>query len=263
MPQIPGEGKDDSEIFPQMGVLDAEQISSMESMIGLTIRNPAIYEQALTHRSYLQVVNRDGNRSNERLEYLGDAILGMITAEYLFYSHRDELEGDLTKKRSWLVSKRSLAVCARRLGLESKMLVSYSAQQSLKRGNENMLADCLEALIAAIYVDVGFSAARKFIIDSLFPIIVEESLHQDMNYKSGLLELVQGEGFASPTYVVLQETGPDHDKTFTVEVLVNRERLGTGQGKNKKEAEQRAAKDALDHWQESSLGRDVSHTAGQ
>lgn len=229
------------EIFPAMGLLADERVKDLEETLGISIHMPSLYEQALTHRSYLQVANTPDHRSNERLEFLGDAILGMVTAEYLFYNNREVLEGELTKMRSWIVNKKSLAVCARALHLEDYLFLSYSASQSLQRGNDGMLADALESVIAAIYLDRGFDEVRRFIVERLLPIMMRESLVHDTNFKSLLLETVQGKGYGAPRYVVVKEEGPDHEKHFTVEVVVDEHVVGTGSGRNKKEAEQAAA----------------------
>jgi ribonuclease-3 len=225
--------------------LDDERVRNLEEILGVTIHLPSLYEQALTHRSYLQVANTPDHRSNERLEFLGDAILGMVTAEYLFYNNREVLEGELTKMRSWIVNKKSLAVCARALQLDTYLFLSYSANQSLQRGNDSMLADALESVIAAIYLDRGFEEVRRFIVEKLLPIMVRESLVHDTNFKSLLLESVQGRGHAAPRYVVVKEEGPDHEKHFTVNVIVDDNVIGTGSGKNKKEAEQAAAESGM------------------
>lgn len=244
----PGRAATLRELFPPMQQLEPAQVAKLEQALGVQITTVALYEQALTHRSYLQVANSPDYHSNERLEFLGDAILGSITAEYLFYGHRQVLEGELTKMRSWLVNKRSLALCAKAINLDQFLFLSYSARQSLERGNDSMLADALEAIIAAIYVDKGFEEARKFIIDKLLPIMVEGSIVQDTNFKSLLLETVQARGQSAPRYVVVAEEGPDHEKQFIVEVLVGDRRVGTGRGRNKKEAEQNAAAVAMDKW---------------
>jgi len=233
------------ELFPPMDILDQVQIAVLEERFGVEIHTTSLYEQALIHRSYLQVANTPHNRSNERLEFLGDSILGMVTAEYLFYNNRDVLEGELTKMRSWIVNKNSLAICAKALKLEEVLFLSYSAKQSLEKGNDGMLADALEAVIAAVYLDRGFDEVRRFIVEKLLPIMVKESLVHDTNYKSLLLEEVQGRGLGSPKYIVVNEEGPDHEKQFTVEVFVDDKSLGVGTGKNKKEAEQQAAEKAL------------------
>ncbi len=229
------------EIFPSMNLLTDERVRDLEETLGISIHMPSLYEQALTHRSYLQVANTPDHRSNERLEFLGDSILGMVTAEYLFYNNREVLEGELTKMRSWIVNKKSLAVCARALRLEEFLFLSYSASQSLQRGNDGMLSDALESVIAAIYLDRGFDEVRRFIVERLLPIMMRESLVHDTNFKSLLLETVQGRGYGAPRYVVVKEEGPDHEKFFTVEVVVEDRVVGSGTGRNKKEAEQAAA----------------------
>jgi ribonuclease-3 len=203
------------------------------------------FEQALIHRSYLQVLGNENILSNERLEFLGDSILGMVTAEYLFSLHTDVLEGELTKMRSWLVNKNTLAFCARKIQLDGFLMMSHSASKSLEQGSESILADALEAIIAAIYLDSGFEASSKFIIRSLLPIILNTSVMTDTNYKSILLENVQSNGKEAPRYEVLNEEGPDHEKEFTIAVYVGEDLLGTGKGKTKKQAEQNAALEAL------------------
>ncbi|HRK04230.1 MAG TPA: ribonuclease III [Chlorobiota bacterium] len=233
------------EMFPPMNLLTDEKIASLEERLGITIHNAALFEQALTHRSYLQVTNTPDHRSNERLEFLGDAILGLVTAEYLFYNNKEVLEGELTKMRSWLVNKKSLAVCARKLRLDDALFISYSASQSLQKGSDGMLADALESIIAAVYLDRGFDEARTFIVDKLLPIMMEESLVQDSNFKSLLLEAAQARGLGTPRYVVAREAGPDHEKEFTIDVFVGEDCVGRGVGRNKKEAEQSAAEAGL------------------
>ena len=235
------------ELFPPVGVLSTERVAELEKLIGVDIQMPSLYEQALTHRSYLQVVHSPDHRSNERLEFLGDAILGMVTAEYLFYNNREVLEGELTKMRSWIVNKKSLAICARAIKLDDFLFLSYSASQSLQRGNDSMLADALEAIIAAIYLDRGFEDVRRFIVEKLLPIMVGESLVHDTNYKSLLLEAVQAKGQPAPRYAVVREEGPDHEKHFTVEVIVDDKVIGAGSGRNKKDAEQAAAEAGLEY----------------
>jgi ribonuclease III len=197
------------------------------------------------HRSYLQVLNDNRLLSNERLEFLGDSILGMVVAEYLFSLHTHVPEGELTKMRSWLVNASSLAVCAKKIGLEKFIMLSYSAEKSLETGSESILSDALEAIIGAIYLDSGIETAREFITNSLLPIEMNSSAMKDRNYKSILLETVQAQGLESPKYYVIDEQGPDHDKLFIVGVYIDNLLTATGTGKNKKQAEQEAAKNAL------------------
>lgn len=213
----------------------------------------------MTHRSYIQVLDSGNNSiedeeddnnglkysSNERLEFLGDSILGMIVADYLFSLHTDIPEGELTKMRSWIVNKNTLSLCSRKIHLDDFLMLSHSAAKSLEQGSDSILADALEAIIAAIYLDSGIDSARKFILNTLIPLIMNKSIMVDTNYKSILLEKAQADGKDIPRYEVISEVGPDHDKEFTIAVYIGDELLGTGKGKNKKQAEQMAAFEAL------------------
>jgi ribonuclease-3 len=231
--------------FPVVGFLTDEKKAELEHNIGISIGKTELFEQAFIHRSYLPVLEEDVYLSNERLEFLGDAILGMIIAEYLFSLHSNVPEGELTKMRSWLVNKESLAMAAHRLNLTEFIMLSYSAEKSLHSGSDSILADCLEAVIAAIYIDSGFETTKKFVLNTLVPIMVNKSVMRDKNYKSLLLETVQARGYPSPYYEVIEEHGPDHDKEFIVGVYVDNKLLATGEGKNKKQAEQFAAQKAI------------------
>jgi len=231
--------------FPKVGFLSLEKKTQLEDILGLNIHRIEFFEQSLTHRSYLQVLANESFYSNERLEFLGDAILGMIVGEYLFSLHSNVLEGELTKMRSWLVSRNSLALCAKKLELDKFLMMSHSAEKCLHNGSESILSDTLEAIIAAIYLDSGFEICKSFIINQLLPIMMTNRLMVDHNYKSLLLEKVQSQGKPSPYYNILNEEGPDHEKTFTVGVYVEDELLACGTGKSKKQAEQEAAKKAL------------------
>jgi len=232
--------------FSKLGYLDNKKKADLESILGLKINNIEYFEQALTHRSYLHIIEDQTIFSNERLEFLGDSVLGLVVADYLFSLHSDVLEGGLTKMRSWMVNKNSLVECAKRLKLNELLLMSFSASKALEQGSDSILADALEAIIGAIYLDSGLEATKKFIINVLIPIIVSQNYMVDRNYKSLLLETVQSMGKEPPKYVVLDETGQDHNKEFLVGVLVDSEMMGTGLGKSKKQAEQFAAKEALD-----------------
>jgi ribonuclease-3 len=228
--------------------LDSEiDIHRFESIIGHQIHSPHLFVEALLHRSYLQYQDLRNKKSNERLEFLGDSILNLIVGEYLYSRYPEAEEGELTKLRSRLVSRKALAVYARQLKLEEFMFLSSSAAQSLEKGSDSMLADAYEAVIAAIYLDAGFEAARKFVERQVLAAITSGILDTaDQNYKSLLLEYAQAHGLGIPRYVILKEEGPDHDRTFTVEVMVSDKPCGIGTGKNKKEAEQSAAMMALE-----------------
>lgn len=246
--------------FPRVGFLTDERLRELEKTLGVHIYNREFFEQALTHRSYLQVLDSSNQNSdqsdettnketkypsNERLEFLGDSILGMIAADYLFSLHSDFPEGELTKMRSWIVNKNSLSIAAKKIELDEFLMLSHSAAKSLEHGSDSILADALEAVIAAIYLDSGIEASKKFILNSLLPVMLNKNIMVDTNYKSILLEKAQSEGKEIPHYIVINEEGPDHEKEFTISVYIGDELLGTGKGKTKKQAEQNAASEAL------------------
>jgi len=235
------------DFFPVVGFLSNDKKSELENILQSKINNVGIFEQALTHRSYLTVIGNDGGfRSNERLEFLGDSLLNLIVSDFLFKSNPEFSEGELTKLRSRLVNSHSLSHCGFSLGIDKFIMLCFSAEKALKDGSDSIVADTIEAIIAAIYLDSGFQNARKFVVEVLVPIIVQSNLIIDTNYKSLLLEKVQSLGFPSPVYKVLSESGPDHCKHFEVGVYVENVLLGTGSGKNKKSAEQEAAHNAIE-----------------
>lgn len=182
------------------------------------------------------------------MEFLGDSILGFVVAEYLFELHKTRVEGDLTKMRSWLVNKNSLAICANRINLDKFLMMSFSAEKALRTGSVSILADALEALIAAIFLDSGIDEVRKFIINRLIPLLMEEKVLDNKNFKSDLLEQSQAKVKKTPVYRTISESGPDHDKEYIVGVFLDNDQIGSGSGKSKKQAEQIAAKDALEHY---------------
>lgn len=231
----------------QFDYLRQERKKFLEEHLRIPIKNFKYFEEALIHRSYLHLLPKGQFNSNERLEFLGDAVLGLVVTDYLYKKYPNLLEGELTKIRSWLVNKHSLSFVARKLELDKLILVSFSTAKTLERSGESILSDALEAIIAAIYLDSGLNVAKKFIIERLIPMLQEENILQDKNYKSILMEKVQAEGKMAPTYEVLEESGPPHDKTFFVGVYVDKILLATGKGKSKKEAEQDAAKNALEN----------------
>ncbi len=228
------------------GGLSGQDFNELERRIGYVIKYRLYFLQALTHRSYLQFVQEPDMLSNERLEFLGDAVLDLIIGEYLYREFQNLPEGELTKLRSRLVSGASLAKHANDIGLEQFILLSTSAKHSLERGSQTILADAYEALIAAIYLDGGMDAARDFIYRQIITHTRRDELMlADTNYKSMLLEYSQSQKFGVPRYVTVGEEGPNHARTFSVEVLVGGIVRGAGQGHSKKEAEQNAAQHAL------------------
>ena len=212
----------------------------------MSISDLALYEQALRHRSLLRGQPRSHLYSNERLEFLGDAVLGFVVAEYLYRHFPDETEGFLTRLRAKLVNGLALAHYAESIDLGLLILMSENMVQTQGRHNQTILADAFEAVIGALYLDRGINAARRFIHRTMLD-------HADLtglaakrdNYKSLLLEYVQAEGWSQPQYRVVTEEGPSHNRTFTVEVLVNEVPHGRGEAGSKKSAEQKAAREAL------------------
>ena len=223
------------------------KIKKFQRLIGTPIHNQDMFVQALLHRSFLTRVQRPV-RSNERLEFFGDSILNLIVAEYLYHHYPDAEEGELTKVRSRLVNRKALAAYAKDIRLSDFILMSSSAAQSVGKGSDTILADTYEAVIAAIYLDGGYDAARHFVERQLLAAVRNGSvITADENYKSMLLEYAQSHGLGIPRYTITREDGPDHDRTFTVNVMLNNEARGSGSGKNKKEAEQAAASKALEN----------------
>lgn len=208
--------------------------------------NPLLLDTALTHRSALNENISPAAESYERLEFLGDAVLELITTEFLFEKLAHEPEGTLTAYRSALVKTTTLAEVATALGLGQKLYMSKGEESTGGRNNTGLLADTTEAVLGAIYLDQGYKAAKDFLEKNLFDKferIKEEKLYLDA--KSQLQEIVQSKGFEAPTYQVTKEEGPDHDKQFTVEVFFDSKSKGMGNGKSKQLAQQAAAKAAL------------------
>lgn len=205
-----------------------------------------LLQQALTHKSYLGEVS--DSASNERLEFLGDAILGMVVSEDLFAKFTEKQEGELAKAKAVAVSEPILAEAARKTGLSPALLLSTGEEASGGRSRPSILADAFEAVIAAVYLSQGMEAARRLVLQALGSILedIEREEHH-RNYKSLLQELSQGLYKRAPKYVVIAESGADHDKTFVVEAQVGGRMLGRGTGKSKKQAEQAAAYEALQH----------------
>ncbi len=230
--------------------LDTEWIVRLT---GTRPNNVAIYSEALRHRSALHS-GQPEDFSNERLEFLGDAVLGMIVAAELLARYPDADEGFLTKLRAKLVNGKTLASCARLIRLGTHVELSENMDRTSGRENRSILSDTYEALIGAIYLDQGLDASRRFVERTLLRVVDIDELAQTRdNYKSMLLELSQAQAWPQPAYRVLEEVGPDHDKIFTVQVLIADRRLGTGTASNKKSAEQKAARVAFEH-----LSRELS-----
>jgi len=208
-------------------------------------RNIDLLIEALTHRSYTHY-SKEVTMSNERMEYLGDSVLGLVVADELFKSHLEYNEGDLTKTKSLLVNETTLSKIGVESGLNELIFMSPEEEKAGGRLRHSIVSDTVEAVIAALYLDGGLVAARKFIRKILIshsPDILNDSAQR--NYKGALLEYLQSKGIEPPHYEVISERGPDHEKIFEVVVYTDGKKTGFGKGPSKKEAEQKAASDSL------------------
>lgn len=222
------------------------RLDDFQSAIGYSIVRYDLFHEALSHRSYSRSTRGSGLESNERLEFLGDAVLNLAVAEYLFAALGMAAEGEMTKVRARLVNRKALALCAGKVGLEHYLLTSAQTEGLRGRGLETILSDAYEAVVGAIYLDGGYEEARAFITRTVIRTFQEGEIGSlDDNFKSLLLEHAQAEGLGTPRYVTVGERGPDHDRTFTIAVQLGREQFKPGSGKNKKDAEQEAARSAL------------------
>ena len=216
-------------------------MSQLEKRIGYFFGQPDLLEEAMTHSSYANEHGRSRLSCNERLEFLGDSILSVIVSEHLYARQPKLPEGELTKRRAALVCEESLAGFAREIGLGEAMKFGRGEMKNGGAERDSTLADCFEALIAAIYLDGGIEPARYFVMR----FVSESSPETHRDYKTELQEIIQKNPEERVRYVVVDEQGPDHSKTFTVEVRLNSNVIGTGTGHSKKEAEQNASREAL------------------
>ena len=213
--------------------------------LGYDFDNIDLLVTALTHRSYLNEHKKSANEHNERLEFLGDAVLELVTTDFLF-SNYDKPEGILTAWRSALVRTESIGAAGERLGYEKLIRMSRGEKQGSARARQQILANALEATTGAIYLDKGYEAAKKYITDNILstlPQILEEESWRDP--KSYLQEISQARDGFTPIYKVLNEDGPDHDKIFTLGVFVGDKKMGEGEGPSKQIAQQEAAREAI------------------
>ena len=221
-------------------------VRSMLTKLGLRTRNFALYQQALRHVSGARYPISRGDQSYERLEFLGDAVLDCAVAEHLYHAFPQEPEGFLTPLRAKLVSKSACARVARTLDLGTFIQLSDEFERYGGRDNDSVLADCLEALIGAIYVDKGMQHAYAFVYEHMLkPVDLHVLATQESNFKSLLQENAQARGLELPAYTVVDISGAARNQIFTVEVELDGHRLGIGRGNTKKNAEQRAAQEAL------------------
>lgn len=224
-------------------------MKTLEERIGYTFRDRSLLENALTHSSYANEHREAGMPSNERLEFLGDSILGLVVADHLYRTRPDLPEGDLTRIRAALVCEGSLVEVAKGLDLGSYLKLGRGEESGGGRHRPSIQADAVEAMLAAVYLDGGIGQARR-LIHELIVDQEQERTAAGRDYKTALQELVQRTSGQALAYRLIGESGPDHAKTFEMEVLLNGTAIGSGSGRSKKEAEQAAAKTAVAHLEE-------------
>lgn len=218
------------------------QLQKLEALLGTPFQDRGILLSAVTHRSYLNEHRESKQEHNERLEFLGDAVLELAVTDFLFRKYPEKPEGELTAVRASLVNTVSLSEAATKLGLNEFLLMSKGEAKDTGRARQYILANAFEACIGAIYLDQGYDSAEAFIARELFARteeIVEKRLWQDA--KSRFQELAQEHSGVTPTYELLAQAGPDHDRVFTVGVYIGKEHIAEGEGRSKQEAEQSAA----------------------
>ncbi|MBQ2286794.1 MAG: ribonuclease III [Clostridia bacterium] len=219
-------------------------MDGLEEKLGYKFKNIDLLKNALTHSSYANEV-RSGFSSNERLEFLGDSVLSIVVSDYIYKHYPNMPEGELTKLRASLVCEKSLCTFSRELNLGDYLMLGKGEEKGGGRERDSILADAFEAVLAAIYLDGGMEPARRHVMN----FVLRELQHTDdevfKDYKTALQEIIQRNPEETVSYILTGESGPDHDKEFTVEVRLNSNVIGKGTGKNKKRAEQMAAKEAL------------------
>ena len=218
---------------------------TLEEASGYTFLNPRYLEVALTHSSYANE-NHGHCESNERQEFLGDAVLSIIVSDYLFHNYKHLPEGQLTKMRASLVCEKTLSRFSKELGLGGYLMFGRGEEQMGGRERPSILCDAFEAFLAAIYLDGGMAPARDFVLRFVKPSLDDFEKLSFKDYKTQLQEIIQQNPEEQLTYMLTSETGPDHDKHFVVEVMLNSNPIGRGEGRSKKAAEQMAAKEALE-----------------
>ena len=220
-------------------------IKDLEAALGYRFQNITLLQNALTHSSFANERWHDSLMSNERLEFLGDSVLGMVVAEHLYRNYPNRPEGELTRMRADMVCETALAQVADKLQLGSHLLLGHGEAQGGGRARASILADAVESVIAAMFLDGGMAPAKGFIDRFILCDVPEKKLHIT-DYKTALQELIQQKKNQVLSYELTGQSGPDHDKHFQVQVLLNGVPVGSGQGTSKKRAEQDAARDALE-----------------
>lgn len=220
-------------------------IKDLEAAIGYHFHNISLLQNALTHSSYANERWHNSLLSNERLEFLGDSVLGMLVAEYLYRNFPDRPEGELTRMRADMVCEGTLSATANRIGLGKHLMLGHGEEQGGGRTRDSILADAMESVIAACFLDGGLEAALQIVQKFILVEVPVTRLH-NVDYKTQLQELVQQKKNQVLSYTLVGQSGPDHDKHFDVAVSLNGEIVGVGSGSSKKRAEQMAARDAME-----------------
>ena len=222
---------------------EQERLALLEERIGYTFRDKTLLRTALTHSSYAHERKINKVECNERLEFLGDAVLEQISSDYIYRHHPKMPEGQMSKLRASLVCETALAECAKKIGLGELLFLGRGEEGSGGRTKPSVTSDAYEAVIGAMYLDGGIDPARKFVERE---VLSQEAMDRVVDAKTALQELAQSKGMGTATYILLEERGPEHDKEFSVAVQIAGEELGRGIGRNKKSAEKAAAAIALE-----------------
>ncbi len=221
----------------------SKDLSMLEETIGYSFKDKELLCQAVTHSSYANERKINKTKDYERLEFLGDAVLELISSDFLFHENKDMPEGKLTKLRSSMVCEPALAFCARDIHLEDYILLGKGEEATGGRDRDSIISDVCEAVIGALYIDGGLKIAHDFIHRFILSDLEDKILFYDS--KTVLQEMVQATEFESFEYVLVKESGPDHDKVFFVEAVLDGKKIGEGNGRTKKAAEQKAAYEAI------------------
>ncbi len=242
------------------GTGKAGSVLRLQQVIGYRFKAESTLKLALTHKSAIPYEDKKGLLSNERLEFLGDAVLNCLVTEHLFFMHPDKSEGQLSKIKSLIVSRKILGEVALTLSLGQYLILSPSEEKSGGRDRMSILSNAFEALLGAVYIDGGLEGAKNMLNKFVFPRIAEFLKDEsNINFKSKILELAQKDGFGIPKYTTVESSGPDHAKQFRVRIDIAGLPLGEGIGKNKKDAQQSAAQNAIVHYNKESI---ISRTKG-
>ena len=221
-------------------------LKELETAIGYRFHNISLLQNALAHSSYANERWHNSLLSNERLEFLGDSVLGMLVVNYLYHTFPNRPEGELTRMRADMVCEKTLAAAANRIGIGAHLLLGHGEEQGGGRSRDSILADAMESVIAACFLDGGLDAALK-VVQRFILVEVPVTRMHNADYKTALQELVQQKKNQLLSYALVGESGPDHDKKFDVEVKLNGKVVGTGSGSSKKRAEQMAARAAIEN----------------